>query len=310
MEDTNERLKAPGLARLSRRVECAILAAMSNSTDDGARPGSAFCDLVAVMKRLLAADGCPWDREQTLASLKPYLLEETYELLEALDTGDVAHHREELGDVLFQIVFQSELRAAEGAFTIDDVARGIADKLVRRHPHVFGDTKVKDAAEVLDNWAAQKQKEKARRRTLEGVPHALPALARAQKLTERAAQVGFDWPDAVGPRAKIDEEVREVDLALASGDLDAAAAEIGDLLLATVNLARKVGIDAESALRGTVERFESRFEYVEDRLADRGKTPRASTLEEMDDLWNEAKRVARARHVAAETEGDEPAKNS
>jgi MazG family protein len=280
---------------LSADVEWAILAAMSNSSDEPARPGAAFCDLVAVMKRLLAPDGCPWDREQSLASLRSYLLEETYELLEALDLGDVQHHREELGDLLFQIVFQAALRENSGDFTIDDVARGIADKLVRRHPHVFGDEKVKDAAHVLQNWHEQKKKEKARRLTLEGVPRALPALARAQKLTERAAQVGFDWDDATGPRAKIDEELREVDLALAAGDRDAAAGELGDLLFAAVNLARKCGIDAESALRGTIERFESRFGYVEERLAERGKTPRASTLSEMDALWDEAKRVAQAR---------------
>ncbi len=259
--------------------------------------GSAFLDLVQVMQRLLAPDGCPWDREQTLASLKPYLLEETYELLEAMDDPDPRHHCEELGDVLFQVVFQSAIRQAAGGFTIDDVAHGIADKLTRRHPHVFGDVKVKDAAEVLDNWAQLKQKEKARRRTLEGVPRALPALARGQKLTERAAQVGFDWPDAVGPRGKIDEEMAEVDLALAAGDLDAAAAEIGDLLFATVNLARKVGVDAEGALRGALDRFESRFAHVEDLLSERGKTPRESNLEEMDDLWNDAKRVERGAHM-------------
>jgi MazG family protein len=268
---------------------------MSNTAHDAARPGHAFADLVEVMRRLLAPDGCPWDREQTLASLRPYLLEETYELLEALDAVpvDPTHHREELGDVLFQVVFQAALQQRDGAFDIDDVARGIADKLVRRHPHVFADARVKDAAEVLDVWHAQKQKEKARRRTLEGVPRALPALALAQKLTERASHVGFDWPDATGPRAKIDEELREADLALAAGDHDAAAGEIGDLLFAVVNLARKVGVDAEAALRGTVARFESRFAHVEDRLAERGKTPRESTLEEMDDLWNEAKSVAR-----------------
>ena len=255
------------------------------------------------MRRLLAPDGCPWDREQTLATLRPYLLEEAYELLEALDSGDPVHHKEELGDLLFQIVFQSALRAAEGAFTIDDVARGIAEKLIRRHPHVFGDAKVKDAAEVLDNWAAQKQKEKARKHTLEGVPRALPALARAQKLTERASHVGFDWPDAVGPRAKIDEELREADLALAAGDQAAAEAELGDLLFSVVNLARKVGVDAESALRGAVERFESRFAHVEFRLGERGKTPRESTLTEMDELWNEAKADAR-RIAGAATDGD------
>jgi MazG family protein len=277
-------------------VECAIFAAMSGPVDS-LPPGSALAELVEVMRRLLAPDGCPWDREQTLASLRPYLLEEAYELLEALDSGDPVHHREELGDLLFQIVFQSALRAREGAFTIDDVARGIAEKLVRRHPHVFGDAKVKDSAEVLNNWAAQKQKEKARQHALEGVPRALPALARAQKLTERASHVGFDWPDAVGPRAKIDEELRETDLALAAGDRAAAEAELGDLLFSVVNLARKVGVDAESALRGSVERFESRFAHVESRLAERGRTPRESTLSEMDELWNEAK--AEAKRIAA-----------
>ncbi len=257
------------------------------------RPGEGFCDLVEVMRRLLAPDGCPWDREQTLATLKPYLLEETYELLEAIDTGDAGHHCEELGDVLFQVVFQAAIRARDGQFDIDDVSRGIADKLTRRHPHVFGDAKVSGSAQVLQNWHDLKQKEKSRRRTLEGVPHTLPALARAAKLGERAGQVGFDWPDAVGPRAKIDEELRELDLALASGDRDAAASEVGDLLFAVVNLARKAGLDAEDALRGTMNRFESRFAYVEDRLADRGKTPRESSLDEMDALWNEAKRAAR-----------------
>jgi MazG family protein len=290
---------------LSVLVECAILAAMSGPVDilpPGAPPGAALAELVEVMRRLLAPDGCPWDREQTLASLRPYLLEESYELLEALDSGDATHHQEELGDLLFQIVFQSALRAAEGAFTIDDVVRGIASKLVRRHPHVFGDAKVKDAAEVLDNWAAQKQKEKARQQTLEGVPRALPALARAQKLTERASHVGFDWPDAVGPRAKIDEELRETDLALAAGDKAAAEAELGDLLFSVVNLARKVGVDAECALRGSVERFESRFAHVELRLAERGRTPRESTLTEMDELWNEAKAEAK-RIEGARTDG-------
>jgi MazG family protein len=254
--------------------------------------GQAFCDLVEVMRRLLAPEGgCPWDREQTLETLKPYLLEETYELLEAMDDPDPRHHQEELGDVLFQVVFQAAIRQGQGAFDIDDVARGIADKLTRRHPHVFGDTTVAGSSEVLANWSEYKKKEKGRRRTLEGVPRALPALARAHKLQERAGHTGFDWPDAVGPRGKIDEELRELDLALAAGDRDAATAELGDLLFSVVNLARKVGIDAESALRGSVDRFERRFAHVEDRLAERGKTPRDSTLEEMDALWDEAKRA-------------------
>lgn len=247
-------------------------------------------ELVDVMRRLLAPDGCPWDREQTLDTLKPFLLEETYEVLEALESGDPRQHCEELGDLLMQIVFQAELRAAQGHFTIDDVVHGIAQKLIRRHPHVFGERKLETSAQVLDQWAELKQKEK-KRRTLDGVPVALPALLRATRLTERAAQVGFDWPDAQGPRTKVSEELGELDAATASGDRERMEAELGDLLFATVNLARKLGLDAESALRGATDRFVRRFVHVEDRLAERGKTPKESTLEEMDSLWDEAKRA-------------------
>jgi MazG family protein len=258
------------------------------------RPGEAFCDLVEVMRRLLAPAGCPWDREQTLATLKPYLLEETYEVLEAIDDPDPRHHEEELGDLAFQIVFQAALRERDGAFDIDAVCRGITAKLVRRHPHVFSDVTVSGSAEVLANWAEIKAKEKGRKRVLEGVPITLPALARAQKLGERAAAVGFDWPDAAGPRDKVREELAELDEARTSGDDRAIAGELGDLLFAVINLARKLGIDAEDALRGSTRRFEARFAYIEDALAARGKTPRESSLEELDELWNEAKRPGRA----------------
>jgi MazG family protein len=252
-------------------------------------PGHALTDLVAVMKRLLAPDGCPWDREQTLETLKSYLLEETYEVLEAIEGGTPAQHCEELGDLLMQIVFQSELRQAEGHFTVDDVARGIADKLRRRHPHVFGDAKGVDTSEkVLDQWSKLKEKEKPRR-TLDGIPLALPALTRAMKLSERAAQVGFDWPDAAGCRAKVTEELAEIDKAIAEGNPDRVRQELGDLLFAVVSLSRKLGHDPESALRGTMDKFSDRFRYIEDRLRERGKSPRESNLEEMDALWDEAK---------------------
>jgi MazG family protein len=231
------------------------------------RPGESLADLVQVMKRLLAPDGCPWDREQTLASLKPYLVEETYEVL--------------------------EVRAAEGKFGIDDVVSGIADKLVRRHPHVFGDTKLQTSGQVLDQWSKLKEKEKPRR-TLDGVPKTLPALARAQKLSERAGAVGFDWPDAAGARAKVVEELGEIDRAAEDGDPAALEHEIGDLFFAAVSLARKLGVDPEGALRAANGRFSSRFEYIEDRLRERGKSPRDSDLREMDALWDEAKR---ARHA-------------
>src|SRR5678815_3329934 len=192
--------------------------------------GENFGELVALMQRLLAPDGCPWDREQTLASLKPFLLEEAYEVLEALDTDDVLEHMSELGDLLFQIVFQSELRADEGKFGINDVIAAIHAKMVHRHPHVFGDVQVKDADEVLANWDKLKAKEHAqqgkKRRALDGVPADLPALLRAQRIGEKAAAVGFDWPDVAGVRAKIEEEMKEIDEAVAQKDQDAIFHEV------------------------------------------------------------------------------------
>ena len=186
--------------------------------------------LVGLMQRLLAPDGCPWDREQTLATLVPYLVEETYEVVDALAAGDVDDHREELGDLLLQIVFQSELRFAEGKFGIDDVARGIVAKLVRRHPHVFGDVVAKDADAVLANWAKLKAAEKAEKGkhgALHGIPASAPALLRATRAGEKAGAVGFDWPDADGPRAKVDEELAEFDEARRGGDRAGDAARAG-----------------------------------------------------------------------------------
>jgi tetrapyrrole methylase family protein/MazG family protein/ATP diphosphatase len=261
--------------------------------------GHSFPSLVEVMKRLLAPDGCPWDREQTLATLRPFLLEETYEVLEAMDGPDAREHCEELGDLLMQIVFQSELRAAAGEFTIDDVVAAIRDKLVRRHPHVFADANAETSEQVLAQWGRIKEAEKRAKggsdaappRTLAGVPAAMPALARAQRISERAAAVGFDWPDVAGTRAKVVEELGEIDRAIAEGSAARIEAEIGDLLFAAVSLARKLDCDAESALRGAIAKFERRFEHVEDRLRERGRTPRESDLAEMDALWEEAKRI-------------------
>ena len=267
------------------------------SSKDDARPGASLAELVSIMNRLLAPGGCPWDREQTLESLRPYLVEETFEVLEALEAGTPAQHCEELGDLLMQIVFQSALREVEGAFAIDDVVRGIADKLVRRHPHVFADAHAESADEVLVQWEEIKRREKAARAeagarppgTLAGVPLSLPALSRAHQVSAKAARVGFDWPDAQGCRDKVTEELGEIDRAMASGDRAAIEHEIGDLLFATVSLARKLGIDAEAALRGCTRRFTDRFAFIEDRLRERGRAPSESTLEEMDALWNEAK---------------------
>ena len=251
--------------------------------------GDTLPELVAVMRRLLAKDGCPWDREQTMQTLRRYLIEETYEVVDAIDDDQPAAHCEELGDLLMQIVFQAELRTAAGGFDIDDVVRGIVDKLVRRHPHVFGEKKLDTSEQVLSQWRDIKATEKTRR-TLDGIPRSLPALARARELSARAAHVGFDWPDVAGSRAKIDEELGETDRAVASGDKARIEDELGDILFAVVNLARKLGVDPEGALRATADKFQRRFEHIEDRLRERGKTPKDSDLAEMDALWNEAKR--------------------
>lgn len=263
-------------------------------TAPDAPSGASLARLVAVMDALLAPDGCAWDRKQTLASLRPFLVEETYEVLDALERGGPAAHQEELGDLLMQIVFQAALRRAEGAFGIDDVVAGICDKLVRRHPHVFADATAGTAEEVLAQWdaikAAEKRQAGGAARTLDGIPRGLPALARAQQLSARVARVGFDWPDPEGSLAKVREEVAEVEATLAA---DAAARhhEVGDLLLAVVNLARKLGVDAETALHDATGRFTRRFAFVEDRLAERGRAPAESDLAEMDALWDEAKRT-------------------
>ena len=247
--------------------------------------------------------GCPWDREQTLSSLKPCVLEETYELLAAMDKPeDKANHIEELGDVLLQVMFQSVMAEQEGRFTFDDVANAISDKLVHRHPHVFGNVEAKDAATVLKNWEQIKQlehKKEARHSALDGVPSTLPALLKAQRTQEKAARVGFDWKDASGPLAKIEEEISELKAAIAAVDdgehkprpieLDAVKAELGDVIFSVCNLARHLGVDSESALEGTTAKFSRRFRVVEARAKAMGKSLKEMTLEEMDRIWNEAK---------------------
>jgi MazG family protein len=261
------------------------------------RASEALERLLAIMQRLRDPGGCPWDREQTLATLRPYVLEETYEVLEAIDAGDVAGHREELGDLLLQIVFQAHLRQEEGAFGFAEVADAISDKLVSRHPHVFGDAVVKDAEGVLKQWAALKREEKRKKgggqSVLEGVPRDMPALARADRLTEKASRIGFDWPDAEGARAKVREEMGELDQAIAQGDPAHVEHELGDALFALANLARKLGVAPEEALRGTVGRFVARFHHVEAGLEARGVPHGEATLAEMDGLWDEAKELER-----------------
>lgn len=253
-----------------------------------------FSELLDIMERLLSEEGCPWDRRQTLETLKSYLLEETYEVLEAMDDQDPDHHREELGDLLFQVVFQAAIRQREGCFSMDDVVTGIAQKLVRRHPHVFGDEQADTPAQVRDRWDELKKEEASlkgeQRRTLDGVPAALPALLRATRVTSKAAGVGFDWEGPAGARDKIDEELAELDEAVASGDNAAIVHELGDLILAVVNFSRLLGVDAEDGLGQALGRFTRRFSYVEDRLAEQGQKPADRTLDELEALWGEAKK--------------------
>jgi MazG family protein len=274
----------------------------------GKQTGAEVAKLVGLMQRLLAPDGCPWDREQTLETLVPYLVEETYEVVDALATGDADDHREELGDLLLQIAFQSELRFAEGKFGIDDVARGIVTKLVRRHPHVFGETVAKDAEAVLANWAKLKAVEKAEKGkhgALDGIPKSAPALLRAQRAGEKAGAVGFDWPDAKGPREKVNEELRELDDAWARGDKAEMQRELGDALQAMVNLARKLGLDAEQALRDSTDRFASRFRHIELALEKQGRAVSDADADEQDRLWREAK-SAEAKALEAKRESGGP----
>jgi tetrapyrrole methylase family protein/MazG family protein len=260
----------------------------------GKQTGGNLPDLVGLMQRLLAPTGCPWDREQTLESLLPYLVEETYEVVDALHAGDVRDHAEELGDLLLQIVFQAELRHAEGAFGIDDVVRGIVAKLVRRHPHVFGEAQAKTSAAVLVNWAKLKAVEKAkkgRKGALDGIPRSAPALVRATRAGEKAGAVGFDWPDAAGVRDKVDEEMAELDQACQAGDRGQMKHELGDTLFALANLARKLGLDAENALREATDRFARRFGHMEETLQAEGRNVTSASPEELERLWQAAKRV-------------------
>ena len=263
--------------------------------------GTAFESFAEIVAHLRAPDGCPWDKEQTHQSLRKHLLEESYEALAAIDSGDVAAMGEEFGDLLLQIVLNAQIASETGGFNMTAVVKGIYDKIVRRHPHVFGEVKVDGVAGVLANWERLKEKERREKRVenseqgaesrekglLDGVPLILPALEQAQEYQDRAARVGFDWPEIEGVLAKIIEEIEEVKTA---ADQEQLAGEIGDLLFALVNLARWKKVDAESALRGTNMKFKKRFGYVEQGAKKQSRSLSDMSLEEMDGLWNEAKR--------------------
>jgi ATP diphosphatase len=264
----------------------------------GARVGEAerqirrLLDIMAALRD--PASGCPWDRAQSFASIAPYTIEEAYEVADAIARQDMEALPDELGDLLFQVVYHARMAEESGTFAFADVARAIADKMVRRHPHVFGDAAARDAAAQTTAWEAQKSAERAARAetgTLAGIPVGLPALTRAAKLTSRAARVGFDWPDAEAVLDKLDEEVAELRAELPGADPARLADELGDMLFVLANLARKLHLDPELCLRQANAKFAGRFNAVEQRLATTGKAPADATLEEMESEWQAVKRT-------------------
>lgn len=256
--------------------------------------GERFDRLVEIMARLRAPDGCPWDREQSFATLRKYLLEETYEVLDAIDSGDFDALAEELGDLMLQPVFLAQMAAEQGRFSIADSLDAINTKLVRRHPHIFGDAEARTADDVKHRWDQIKAEEKREKGKAEGdlldsIPRALPALVEGQEIGRKVARIGFDWPDVSQVLAKLHEELEELRVAREQGTAKQVEEEFGDILFVMVNLARKLDIDAEHALRGANAKFRKRFGYIEQRLKEQGRFGEA-TLEEMEEQWQKAKR--------------------
>jgi len=294
--DASAAASAPGAAA-SRRFELPPRTPLAQQT------GHTLPSLVRLMQRLLAPDGCPWDREQTFASLRRYVLEEACEVMDAIDKGEPSALADELGDLLLQVVFLAELGRGAHGFGPDDVVRGICEKLVRRHPHVFEDVQLADAEAVTRQWEVIKAGERpAPRDLLDRVPRSLPPLERARRIGKEVQRVGFDWPDATGSRAKVQEELGELDAAIESGQPREIEAELGDLLFAVVNLARHHGLDPSRALQQTNDRFCRRFAHVEQRVRqDHGDWPRDAEarptqgigLPQLDSYWNEAKAAAK-----------------
>ncbi|MEJ0061081.1 MAG: nucleoside triphosphate pyrophosphohydrolase [Terricaulis sp.] len=267
--------------------------------DNLARDGAAIRAVLDVMARLRAPEGgCPWDVEQTFATIAPYTIEEAYEVADAIDRGDMSGLKEELGDLLFQVAFHARMAEEQGAFIFADVANGLAAKMKARHPHVFGEAEMRTADEQTRAWETLKAKERAKKRPdaslLDDVPMALPALMRAEKLTKRAARIGFDWPGPEQVLEKLDEELAELAEARVNADADAMAEEMGDILFVMANLARKLGVDPEEALRRANAKFTSRFQHIERKLADAGRSG-VQPLDELEALWVDAKRVERSK---------------
>lgn len=259
------------------------------------REQKAFADLVAVCRRLRGPDGCPWDREQSLESMTPYLLEEAAESGHAIAGGDADQIAEELGDHVFLGVFCLELLREKSGIGIAEALERAADKLIRRHPHVYGDASVPDGQAAYHQWQQIKQREQGNRSLLGEQPPGLAALVAAYRTQEKAGAVGFDWPEASGPLAKVREEIGEVEGEMAGGDARGTAREIGDLLFAVVNLARHLGVDPERELAVATRRFRERFHHIEGRLADQGRSFRETSLDELDALWEEAKALGNGK---------------
>lgn len=252
-------------------------------------------ELISLIKKLRAPDGCPWDRKQKQEDIGKYILEEAYEVIESLEARDQQAIAEELGDLLFQILFLAEMGEESGKFSLDQIMAGIREKMIRRHPHIFGNIKVNTVEEVKENWQQIKMSERREKRDegsiFDNIPRALPALKRAQKITATASVYGFDWPDMAGLMEKLQEEINEFNAALKSNSPDKIAEELGDLFFTLVNLSRFVKVDAETALSGTTNKFLQRFAYITDHLSRQGKTLKQATLPEMDILWDAAKKV-------------------
>jgi len=250
-----------------------------------------FDDIVSLARRLRAPGGCPWDREQTLESLRAYVLEEAYEVIQAIELGDTDGLVEELGDFLFQVVFISQIASEEGKFGIGDVTQRLHDKLIRRHPHVFGEKKAKDADEALRTWNAEKLKEKKGKADLEEIPRAMPSLMRAQRVGEKASRAGFDWSDVSSVFAKVKEELLELEREMEAGEKNRSREEWGDLVFSVVNLARHLDIDAETTSHGAVEKFIERFSRFEEKARAGEKEISTLSMEQMDEIWEEIKKT-------------------
>lgn len=292
------RRKRPAAKPAPRKKPAKTSAAAQLASPAARRKGVAeLARLLDIMARLRRpGDGCPWDLEQTIDTIKPNLIEEAYEALDAMESGNRAHLTEELGDLLLQIVFQAQIAAQEGSFNFADVARGISEKLIRRHPHIFGDVKVADSKEVLRNWdAIKKTEKKARISALDGIPKHVPPLHRAYQMQKLAARVGFDWSDIRDVFKKLQEEIGELQEALAAGNRKHVVEEIGDLLFSVVNVARFAKVDPAYALELTNAKFIRRFRAVEDEIVASGRRMKDCTLAEMDAIWDKIRAADKKR---------------